>query len=74
MTHISDTQTNNSGDTPTSAARYMTVDEVAEYLRCSVFTVRNYIKQGMLPGTAALKKRYLIPRVSVERLVEERAQ
>ncbi len=46
----------------------LTVKEVAQYLRVSIYTVRAMIKAGKLPGTK-LGKAYRIKRADVERLV-----
>ncbi len=51
----------------------LTVEEVAEYLRVSIYTVREMIKSGKLPGVK-LGKSYRIKRADVEKLVNTEAQ
>jgi excisionase family DNA binding protein len=51
----------------------LTVEEVAEYLRVSIYTVREMIKSGKLPGVK-LGKSYRIKRADVERLVNTEAK
>ncbi len=46
----------------------LTVEEVAQYLRVSIYTVRAMIKAGKLPGVK-LGKAYRIKRTAVEQLV-----
>ena len=74
MNNISSNMKNKAGDMHSINTKFLTVDEVAEKLRCSRFTILNWIKDGTLTPTVCLKKRYLIPVSSVESLLRESAQ
>ena len=51
----------------------LTVEEVAQYLRVSIYTVREMIKAGKLPGVK-IGKAYRVKRADVEKLVDTEAQ
>jgi len=46
------------------------VDEVAEVLRVSGRTVRNYLAEGMFPGAFRVKRSWRIPRADLDRLAK----
>ena len=51
----------------------LTVEEVAQYLRVSIYTVREMIKAGKLPGVK-IGKAYRVKRADVEKLVDTEPQ
>ena len=57
--------TTNEGDERVVAVKYLTVDEVAEILRCAPKTVREMVARGELPGAKKFGRRILIPSSAV---------
>ena len=51
---------------------WLTVDEAASYLRCSAWTIREYIKSGRLPASQLMARgRIRVPSSAIEKLLEK---
>lgn len=41
--------------------KYLTVPEVAEHFRCTVWTTRKWLREGVFPNARKIGKNWLVP-------------